>query len=88
MNQLDIKQSDSNQSGQMSWEVLTSRRFVAKRDIFAKVLASKLHLSITVQVGVLRTTISKQSWQDKNSGILCSLEFFFEREVKLAEEGL
>ena len=77
MNQLDIKQSDSNQSGQMSWEVLTSRRFVAKRDIFAKVLAPKLHLSITVQVGVLRTTISKQSWQDKNSGISCSLEFFF-----------
>ena len=63
-------------------------RFVAKRDIFAKVLAPKLHLSITVQVGVQRTTISKQSWQDKNSGILCSLEFFFEREVKLAEEGL
>ena len=88
MNQLDIKQSDSNQSGQMSWEVLTSRRFVAKRDIFAKVLASKWHLSITVQVGVQRTTISKQSWQDKNSGIFCSLEFFFEREVKLAEEGL
>ena len=59
-----------------------------KKRHFAKVLAPKWHLSITVQVGVLRTTISKQSWQDKNSGILCSLEFFFEREVKLAEEGL